>query len=166
MPKRFELSLTHLGQRKYRYGKMYWMAFPWHWPKVTAVALSYKKKMFVCTMRWKLLIQPIQHLVAIPPWYAYYLNRFWKNPVGNIFCGFFYDVVFQGQTRLDISQEWLVRLTWNKKEIHWLDSGSAMWPWPLTSTMTMTLDFSSSNVEIAVSQELLSDYETKKKQIK
>ena len=34
------------------------------------------------------------------------------------------DVFFQGQTLLlDISQEWLVQLMWNEKEVHQLDTG-------------------------------------------
>ena len=48
-----------------------------------------------------------------------------------------------------ISQEWLVRLMWNEKEVHWLDTGYNMWHWPLTSLMTLTLDVSRSNFEIA-----------------
>ena len=51
-------------------------------------------------------------------------------------------------TILAISQEWLVRLMWNKKEVHRYDTGYNLWPWPLTSLMTLTL-------EIAVAQELL-----------
>ena len=75
------------------------------------------------------------------------------------------DVFFQVQTLLDISQEWLVRLTWNKKEVHRLDS--ELIRWSLTSTMIVTLDFSRLNFEITVYQELLSDRcETKRKQIK
>ena len=52
---------------------------------------------------------------------------------------------FQGQTLLDDSQEWLVWLMWNEKEVHRLDAGWTMWPWPLTSPMTLTFDFSRSN---------------------
>ena len=61
----------------------------------------------------------------------------------------------RSNTILAISQEWLVRLMWNKKEVHWLDTGYNMWPWPLTSLMTLTLDVSRSNFEIALSPELL-----------
>ena len=39
------------------------------------------------------------------------------------------------------SQEWLVRMTRNEKEVHWLDTGWTMWPWPLTSPISLTLDF-------------------------
>ena len=51
-----------------------------------------------------------------------------------------------------LSQEWLVRLMWNEKEVHRYDTGYNMWPWPLTSLMTLTLDVSRSNFEIALSQ--------------
>ena len=72
----------------------------------------------------------------------------------------------RSNTLLDISQEWLVRLMWNKNGVHRLDSGWTMWPWPLTSTMTLTFDLSRSNFKIAVSGEWLSDWcETKRKQI-
>ena len=54
-----------------------------------------------------------------------------------------------------ISQEKLVWLMWNDKEMHQLDTGYTVWPWPLTSLMTLSLDFSKSNFETAVSQELL-----------
>ena len=54
-----------------------------------------------------------------------------------------------------ISQEWLVRLMWNEKEVHRFNTGYNVWPWPLTSLMTLTLDVSRSNFQIAVSQELL-----------
>ena len=56
---------------------------------------------------------------------------------------------------LAISHEWLVRMMWNEKEVHRLDTEYNMWTWSLTSPMTMTLDFSRSNFEIALSQELL-----------
>ena len=58
-------------------------------------------------------------------------------------------------TILAISQEWLVRLMWNEKEVDRLDAGYNMWHWHLTSLMTLTLDVSRSNFEIALSQELL-----------
>ena len=83
----------------------------------------------------------------------------------------FFFVIFslkisRSNTLLDISQEWLVRLMLNEKEVHWLDTGWTMWPWPLVSLMTLTFDFSRSNFKIAVPQDLLSDWcETKRKQI-
>ena len=41
-----------------------------------------------------------------------------------IFSSKILDVFFQGQTLLlDISQEWLVQLMWNEKEVHQLDTG-------------------------------------------
>ena len=51
-------------------------------------------------------------------------------------------------TVLTISQQWLVWLTWNKKEMHMVDTAWTMWHWPLTSPMTLTLDFPRSNFEI------------------
>ena len=68
-------------------------------------------------------------------------------------------VFSRSNTLLDISQEWLVRLMWNEKEVHRLDAGWTMWPWPVTSSMTF--DFSRSNFKIAVSEELLSDVKQK-----
>ena len=64
-------------------------------------------------------------------------------------------VFSRSNTILTICQEWLVRLMWNEKEIHRLDTGYNMWPWPLTSLITLTLDVSRSNFEIALFQELL-----------
>ena len=64
-------------------------------------------------------------------------------------------VFSRSNTILAISQEWLVPLMWNEKEVHWWDTGYNMWPWPLTSLMTLTLDVSRSNFEIALSPELL-----------
>ena len=64
-------------------------------------------------------------------------------------------VFSRSNTILAVSQEWLVRLMWNEKEMHQLDTGYNMWPWSLTSVMTLTLDVSRSNFDIALSQELL-----------
>ena len=94
------------------------------------------------------------------PSHVYYLIRFWRNSVENCYFGkcFFYisDEFFsRSNTILAISREWLVRLMWNEKEVHWLDTGYNMWPWPLTSLMTLTLDVSRSNFEIAPYPELL-----------
>ena len=38
MSKLFQLNLRYLAQRIYWSGEMYWMTFPWLWPKVKAVA--------------------------------------------------------------------------------------------------------------------------------
>ena len=73
---------------------------------------------------------------------TFILTNFFKN-FGCVFS--------RSNTILAISQEWLVRLMWNEKEVHWLDTGHNMWPWPLTSLMTLTLDVSRSNFEIALS---------------
>ena len=61
----------------------------------------------------------------------------------NLFCQIFFEnfgcVFSRSNTLLDISQEWLVRLMWNEKEVHRMDTGWTMWPWPLTWPMTLTL---------------------------
>ena len=62
---------------------------------------------------------------------------------------------FKVNTLWDISQEWLVRLTWNEKELHQFDTGSNMWPWPLTPPMSLILNFLNSCFEISLFQELL-----------
>ena len=69
------------------------------------------------------------------------------------FCQICGCVFSRSNTLLDISQELLVRLMWNEKELHSLDTGWTMWPQPLTSPMTVTFDFSKSNFKIAGSQE-------------
>ena len=46
----------------------------------------------------------------------------------------------RSNTILNISQEWLIRLMWNEKEVR-LDTGSTVWLRPLTSSMTLTFDF-------------------------
>ena len=93
------------------------------------------------------------------PSHAYYLIRFWRNSVENCYFGkkkFNFGCVFsRSNTILAISQEWLVRLMWHEKQVHWLDTGYNMSPWPLTSFMTLTLDVSRSNFEITLSPELL-----------
>ena len=81
------------------------------------------------------------------PSHGYYLIRFWRSSVRNCYFGKFslknLDVFFsRPNTILAISQQWLVRLMWNKKEVHPLHVGYNMWPWPLTSLMTLTLDVS------------------------
>ena len=58
----------------------------------------------------------------------------------------------RSNTILAISQEWLDRLIWNDKEVHWLDTGYNMWSWPFTSPMTLTLEVSRSNCEKDLSE--------------
>ena len=64
--KPFELNLWYLAQRIYGSGEMYWMTFPWPWPKVTAVA-SISKNLLVCTIKWELLIGSLQNVAALLP---------------------------------------------------------------------------------------------------
>ena len=40
------------------------MTFPWHWSKVTAVALV-NKNLLVCPIKWELLIRSLQNIVAV-----------------------------------------------------------------------------------------------------
>ena len=63
-PNCFTINFTYVGQRKYRSGEMYWMTFPWPWPKVMAVALI-NKNLLVCTIKLELLIRSLQNLVAL-----------------------------------------------------------------------------------------------------
>ena len=80
--KLFELNFRYLGQI-YRFGEMYWMTFPWPWPKVTSVA-SISKNLLVCTTKWELLIHPItterSHFIVH---HGNHLVRFWRKSVGN-----------------------------------------------------------------------------------
>ena len=64
--KSFELNLRYLVQRIYGSGEMYWMTFPWPWPKVTAVA-SISKNLLVCTIKWEPLIISLQNMAALLP---------------------------------------------------------------------------------------------------
>ena len=48
--KPFDLNLWYLAQRIYGSGEMYWMTFPWPWPKVLAVA-SISKNLLVCAIK-------------------------------------------------------------------------------------------------------------------
>ena len=74
----------------------------------------------------------------------------WKLLFWQTFFKHFGCVFPRSNTILAISQEWLVRLMWNEKEVHWLDTGYNMWHWPFTSLVTFTLDVSRSNFEIAI----------------
>ena len=141
--KPFELDLRYFGQRKYGSGKMCWMTFLWPWPKVTAVTLT--NKIFSCLQDKVRTTQLITTklgsyipLVMLITWLD-----FGGILVKTFFCQIFkkkFGCVFsRSNTVLDISQEWLVRLIWNEKEVHRLHTGWTMWPWPLTSLMTLTL---------------------------
>ena len=141
--KPFELHLKYLGHRKHRSRKMYWMTFWWPWPKVTAVTLI-NKNLLVCRIKWEPLDQSLQNLVAI---ISLVMFITWLDFGGILeeifFCQIFFEnfgcVFSRSNTLLGISQEWLVRLMWNEKEVHRLDTGWTLWPWPLTWHMTLTL---------------------------
>ena len=89
------LKFRHLGQRKYRSGEMYWMTFPWPWPKVMAVALIknaclHNKENHTSNhyRTWQLY----------PPGHTSHLSviEFWWNSVINFFFKIS-DVFFHGQ---------------------------------------------------------------------
>ena len=72
----------------------------------------------------------------------------------------------RSDTLLVISQEWLVRLTWNEKEVHRLDTGWITWPWLLTSPIIVTLDGQSQIPKELCLRNCWSDWsETERKQI-
>ena len=73
------------------------------------------------------------------------IHRMTTKRTTNFLINFGY-VFSRSNTILAISQEWLVRLMWNKKKVHWLDTGYNIWP--LTSLMILTLDVSRSNSSI------------------
>ena len=64
--KPFELNFRYFGQRIYRSAEMYWMTFPWPWPKLTAVA-SISKNLLFCTIKQEPLIWSLQNVVALLP---------------------------------------------------------------------------------------------------
>ena len=64
--KPFELNLWYLAQRIYGSGELYWMTFPWPWPKVMAVA-SISQNVLVCTIKWEPLIGWLQNVAALLP---------------------------------------------------------------------------------------------------
>ena len=64
--KEFELNLWYMAQRIYGSGEMYWMTFPWPWPKVTTVG-SISKNLLVCAIKWEPLIGSLQNAAALLP---------------------------------------------------------------------------------------------------
>ena len=66
--KPFELNLWYLAQRIHVYGsgELYWMTFPWPWPKVTAVE-SISQHVLVCAIKWEPLIGSLQNVAALLP---------------------------------------------------------------------------------------------------
>ena len=73
------------------------------------------------------------------PSHGYYLIRFWRHSVKTVILAKSPKNVgvSRSNTILDISQEWLVRLMWHEKEVHWLNTGYKMWHWPLTSLLDL-----------------------------
>ena len=62
--KPFELNLWYLAQRIYGSVEMYWMTFPWPWPKVMAVA-SISTNLLVCARKWEPIIRSLQNMAAL-----------------------------------------------------------------------------------------------------
>ena len=124
----FELNLRYLGQRKYRSGKMYWMTFRWPWLKVTAMTLI-NKNLLVCRIKWELLNQSLQNLVAISPWswLCYHLIRFWRNSVENpCFAKFslkFRMCFFKVKHSIGHISGMVGPIDVKRKGVHWLDTG-------------------------------------------
>ena len=111
--KPFELNLWYLAQRIYGSGELYWMTFPWPWPKVTAVA-SISQNVLVCAIKWEPLL---------------FLQIFFKN----------FGCVFQGQTLFwpYLRNGWSDWCETKRKCIGWilgticdLDLWPPSWPWP------------------------------------
>ena len=138
----FELDLRYLAQRICGSGEMYWVTFPWPWPKVTAVA-SISKNLFVCAIKWEPLIGLLQNMQHYCPSHGYYLIRFWRSSVGNCYFGKFslkiLDVFFQGQTLFwpNLRYGWSDWCETKRKCIGWildticdLDLWPRSWPWP------------------------------------
>ena len=72
----------------------------------------------------------------------------------------------RSDTLLANSQEWLVRLTWNEKEVHRLVTGWITWPRLLTSPIILTLDGQSQIPKELCLRNCWSDWsETERKQI-
>ena len=63
-----QLNLRYLAQSIYGSQEMYWMTFPWPWPKVTAVA-SISKNLLVCAIKWQPLIASLHNIAALLPLY-------------------------------------------------------------------------------------------------
>ena len=71
--KPFQLNLRYLAQNIYGSQEMYWMTFPWPWPKVTAVA-SISKNLLVCAIKWQPLIASLHNIAALLPLYIAMVN--------------------------------------------------------------------------------------------
>ena len=123
-------------------------------------------------MSWHHHISQIWADYWIDKWYGKLESISMSGSHGDTTMYFFFKILDAFFSRSDsvlaISQESLVGLMWNQKEVHRVDTGSTMWPLPVTSPMALTFNFSRSNFKIAPCQELLncSDWcETKWEQI-
>ena len=142
MSKPFELNLRYLAQIIYGSGEMYWMTYPWPWPKVTAVA-SISKNLLVCVIKWELLIRSLPKVAAVLlySWLLpdYILEKFCCKL---LFWQIFFqisDVFFQGQTLFwpFLRNGWSDWCETKRKCICWilgticdLDLWTHLWPWP------------------------------------
>ena len=62
--KPYELNLWYLAQRIYGSGELYWVTFPWPWPKVAAL-VSISPNVLVCAINWESLIGSLQKVTAL-----------------------------------------------------------------------------------------------------
>ena len=121
--KPFQLDLRYLGQRKYSSWKMYW---------ITGCDIDKQKFAYLqdevrttkkITTKLGSYIRLVMVIICLD---------FGGILLETLSCQKFGCVFSRSNTLLNISQEWLVRLMWNEKEVHRLDTGWNMWPWPLS----------------------------------
>ena len=137
--KPFQLNLRYLAQSIFGSGEMYWMTFPWPWPKVMAVTSISKNlhdKVRI-TLRITTTRDSCIALVMVITWLDFGEVLLETVILANFLYKFLMVFFARSNTILAmVSQEWLVRLMWKEKEVHRLDTEYNMWPWPLTSLMT------------------------------
>ena len=91
--KLIELNLRFFGQRKYSSGEIYWMAYPWPWPKVMVMALI-NKSFLACAIKWWPFTQIITKLasyislVVLITWKNFYWKLLWGDFFRNCGCVF------------------------------------------------------------------------------
>ena len=177
--KPFKLHLRYLGQKIYRSGKMYWMTFPWSWPKVTAVA-SISKHFLVCMIKWEPPIRSLQNVIALKILDVFFQGQtlIWpylrngcfdwcgtkRKCIGWI-LGMICDLDHWPAHDLDIGCfnikfrnnciSGIVGLidVWNEKEANWKDTELTIWLLPFDHTHDLDLGVSRSESETVLSQE-------------
>ena len=72
----------------YGCGKMFWHPSRWPWVKVTK--LPKRDTIYlVPTIKWEQLVQSLQNILGISPYYAIFLIKFWRNSANFFFLQFF-----------------------------------------------------------------------------